>query len=249
MDEINSVFKSGNLHHAYGVVTWHPTPTAEEIFLQAAKRFKLPAQGNPDFWHLAVERLSLELDHHTRIKDWHSRRPIYGKKICVIETNRLSLEAQNALLKVFEETNLDSHFFLVLPHLNSLLPTLLSRLQILDLSRSTGRLTADDQPKERKKKDLLIDQDLFALGPKERLDLVKRVADKKSPDEAYRFLSLLSGQLYRRYLGSENRKERRLWLESAEMVTKCQKWLLDRSPSVKNILEYVVLNLPTEEEL
>jgi len=62
-------------------------------------------------------------------------------RVFVIVTNRFTHEAQNALLKLFEEPPQGTRFFLVLPDTHAIIPTLRSRLQIVDAS-----LSADVQP-------------------------------------------------------------------------------------------------------
>ena len=53
----------------------------------------------------------------------------------IIVCDSLLHEAQNALLKLFEEPNNHTLFFLIIPRENMLLPTLHSRLHILEIER------------------------------------------------------------------------------------------------------------------
>lgn len=62
-------------------------------------------------------------------------------KTIVICTNVISLEAQQALLKIFEEPPQSTRFVLVLPAADGLLPTLLSRLYQPREVTSTARIT------------------------------------------------------------------------------------------------------------
>jgi DNA polymerase III gamma/tau subunit len=54
-----------------------------------------------------------------------------GKKIFVISFETITVEAQNSLLKVFEEPTPDTHFFLISRTGSRLLPTLRSRIVFL----------------------------------------------------------------------------------------------------------------------
>ena len=57
-----------------------------------------------------------------------------GKKIFFITSMRLTLEAQNALLKTFEDPSPDTFFFLVVREESSIVPTLRSRMRISHVS-------------------------------------------------------------------------------------------------------------------
>ncbi len=54
-----------------------------------------------------------------------------GKKIFLISANNFTLDAQNTLLKMFEEPIENTHFFLIVPDINSLLQTLVSRFYLI----------------------------------------------------------------------------------------------------------------------
>ncbi len=53
--------------------------------------------------------------------------------VLVEDAQRLSEEAQNALLKILEEPPADMVFILTLPSINSVLPTIISRLQTIEI--------------------------------------------------------------------------------------------------------------------
>jgi DNA polymerase III, delta subunit len=62
-------------------------------------------------------------------------------KTMVIEAQLIAPEAQQALLKLFEEPPSTTKFVLVTESKNGLLPTLLSRLAILDMPNASSRST------------------------------------------------------------------------------------------------------------
>ena len=66
--------------------------------------------------------------------------PEIGKKIFIIETGFFTREAQNSLLKVFEEEPTEgTHFFVFTPSAETLLPTLRSRMVILHQKRKVSK--------------------------------------------------------------------------------------------------------------
>lgn len=61
-----------------------------------------------------------------------------SRRFLIISFRQITPEAQNALLKTLEEPTLGNHFFLITESAHGLLPTLLSRLQILQLANESG---------------------------------------------------------------------------------------------------------------
>jgi DNA polymerase III delta prime subunit len=81
----------------------------------------------PDTRHVVTD--SFGIDEARALIANSSRRPLGGgKHRFVIVTRSLTVEAQNALLKLFEDPPADTHFYLIVPHESALIPTLRSRL-------------------------------------------------------------------------------------------------------------------------
>src|SRR3989344_699017 len=116
-------------HHAYLVEG--DTRKLREIALHAAKTFGVSVAGNPDF-HLR-SFASLSIDDARALRAFASLRGTGEKKLFVISAASLTTDAQNALLKLFEEPTADTVFVLLVPH-GAVLPTLRSRLQTLDVA-------------------------------------------------------------------------------------------------------------------
>ena len=96
--------------------------------------------------------------------------PFAGEnKVLIIAASRAYHEAQNALLKIFEEPTADTHFFLVMPSSEGLLPTLKSRLYIVE-GESGNRGEAEAKGF------------LSATKPK-RLEIVKKMTDEISDEK------------------------------------------------------------------
>lgn len=89
-----------------------------------------------DITVLQFELLSVE--DARRITEYAHRAPLKGgAKALIITVERFFHEAQNALLKTFEEPPLGTHLFLVVPKEGMLLPTLRSRLSSLSPTEVT----------------------------------------------------------------------------------------------------------------
>lgn len=85
---------------------------------------------NPDVSLREFDRMAIA-DVHTLIHDAMLRPVREGKRVFIIATDSILGDAQNALLKLFEEPNAHTCFYLIIPREDMLLPTLRSRLSIL----------------------------------------------------------------------------------------------------------------------
>ncbi|MES2314933.1 MAG: hypothetical protein V4524_03315 [Patescibacteria group bacterium] len=226
-------------HHAYGLVG--TTETRDELISILEKKHTITAQGNPDFYIRNYETFTI--DDAREIKSLHSSRPLTdegsikgnngaGKKIFVLTMNGITIEAQNALLKLLEEPAEYARFFLIIPSAHLLLPTVKSRLSLIGEASSSKETDAD----------LIKDAEAFIkANQSKRLDIVKTLVDaiskeKKTKQDAIDFLNAVQGLVYK----EKSVKEGKLALEAIEVA---RNYLNDRAPSVKMLLEYVALNV------
>ena len=95
------------LHHAY-LLEGIAESILKELheFLEEGLSFHI--KGNPDFWHGAFDTFGI--DDGRALKEMQSRRPVGERKIFIVQANFFTREAQNALLKVFEEPTPNTHF-------------------------------------------------------------------------------------------------------------------------------------------
>ncbi len=221
------MFNKGDLHHAYVI------EGEKEGILSSIQSFLLDdlafsIQGNPDYTY--IELPSFGVDDARSLSDRQLRTPAQGdKKIFVIVFGQMTREAQNALLKVFEEPTLGTHFFLITPSISTLLPTLKSRMRIIE-RRESGE--ASSVSKEAKT--------FFAGSLKDRLSIIKRIADEEFPKQhALVLIAELEQLLQPKLLKGDT-----LYREAGEAILKAHSYLEDTSPSVKMLLELVALSLP-----
>jgi DNA polymerase III delta prime subunit len=94
-----------------------------------------------------------------------------GKKVFLICVNSMSLDAQNVLLKMFEEPIENTHFFLVVPDANALLKTLISRFSLISARK--------DLAEEAK-----VAEKFIAMPLAKRIDYIKELlAEAEEEDE------------------------------------------------------------------
>ena len=105
----------------------------------AKKELGMKIENNPDVVVRQYGLLSVE--DARRVSELAASVAFAGDtKVIIIAASRAYHEAQNALLKLFEEPPPGTYLFLIMPTLGGLLPTLRSRIQILDshVGRSTS---------------------------------------------------------------------------------------------------------------
>jgi len=217
-------------HHAYCLI-------GSDLLLQQLMReldrvHKIPAQGNPDFFQRSYTNFVIE--DARGIIEFHEMRPVHvsGKKIIILHMDGVTIEAQNALLKLLEEPAEYAHFFLIIPSRHLLLPTVQSRLSFVDSQEDTS----GDFLKNVGNSDVFIKSSIS-----KRLEMVKKIvddiADEKKPKRyAIEFLNSLE----RTILAEKGVKQ---GATSLEAIQYARTYVNDRAPSLKMLLEYVALNV------
>lgn len=156
-----------NLHHAYLFEGARDEVMPEIIRLM--KELGIKTAGNPDFLEIAMDTMKIEDARNLRTYSL-TKGTSGGKKIFVVSANNFLLEAQNTLLKVFEEPTPETHFFVILPDVNVLLPTLASRFyQII--------------PADKKEQKLSEAKKFISLSGAERIEFLKDLLAEENFDE------------------------------------------------------------------
>jgi len=171
-----------------------------------------------------TECISLGVDEVESLRAWQSLRPAGQKKVCVVHTQFVTREAQNALLKTLEEPVADTHIFIALPKPHMLLGTLLSRVRVVDVSKKdAGHARAED---------------FLALSHSERIAYVGKIVTKSDEEEAaaevreHALAHLESLELY--FYKKQN-------VAVLEKILQFKKYLYLPGASVKMILETIAL--------
>ena len=235
MQSIIDLYKnSESLHHAYFFVEHK----MEELVVKLEHFFEnivgIKTAGNPDFWRGQFQTFTI--DDARAITERQERAAFTTSsskpnKIFIIQTENITEEAQNALLKVFEEPTLGTHFFIISPQ-DILLPTLRSRMHVVqpeDIAKDTDSDTDGDKT-----------QPILNMKIKERLTKVKEITDgitdeNKTKQDAITLLNKIESELYQK--GAEKNSEKLLICERARAS------LYDRGAPVKMILENLMLSV------
>lgn len=169
MNLINKHLDKNNLHHAYLI-----EGAREEIvpeILDFIKNLGIETSGNPDFCQISMD--SFKMDEAKDLKDLGSQKGFSaGKKVFLICANSFSPDAQNAMLKMFEEPIENTHFFVVVPDTDSLLRTLVSRFYVI-------------KPASSLEKEIKEAEKFINMPARARIDFIKElIAVPEEEDES-----------------------------------------------------------------
>lgn len=104
--------------------------------------FDIDDENNPDLISIKVsdlDKVSIGIgDIKEKLKEFQYKKIKHPVKILLIyDADRLTTEAQNALLKTLEEPSTDNHIFLICYDTNKLLSTIKSRCELIDFRDSS----------------------------------------------------------------------------------------------------------------
>lgn len=228
-------------HHAY-VITGSVKKTKVDLIHFLNKK-GIKTEGNPDFWISEYDNASVE-DIRGMI-DLASRHAVNedGKRYFVLVLNEgISHSGQNALLKILEEPNLGSHFFILISSSSNLLPTVLSRVHVLkDLAEGESEKELSENVTK-----------FLKSGIPSRLEMVKSLLSDLSDEnitfsDIENFVNEIEKQSYQKIkslMNEDSKLEKINNVKTLETILLTQNYLRDPSSSTKILLESLALNLP-----
>lgn len=225
MDSIFEHYKkTGYLHHAYVIEGYHDE-VAPMLIVSIEKHLGIIAKGNPDF--SVARHDSFSIDEARILKDIQTRSAWKGEhKIFIISAASFTHEAQNALLKTFEEPTAGTHFFIIVPRAEILLPTLRSRVLVI----GSLNLHEDDESK-------MLAEKLLGATLENRFALIKKLVEKKDRELFRRILDHIEQILYARAKG----KHTEISPDVFQGIHKAKTYLATRGASPKMILEHIMM--------
>jgi DNA polymerase III delta prime subunit len=210
---------SKHLHHAYLCVGGEGVIDTLEKCIESDLDFT--TKSNPDYWKESFSTLGI--DESRRIIETHLGRPLsHDKRIFVIFTESITREAQNSLLKLLEEPTPSTHFFIIVPNVDILLPTVLSRMMVLGISKSK---VAENEEAAR----------FLNATPKERLKIVSALVENKQINQIRTFLDGLELEAKGHF---RDPRDAHRFLRT---IIDVRKYVFDRGASTKILLEHLVL--------
>lgn len=220
-------------HHAFVI------PAEAEEGIKTAetyieKEVGMKVRGNPDVVVLRYGLLSVE--DARSIFDIAAQAPVVGEtRVIIIVASRAYHEAQNALLKLFEEPPKGTVLFLILPSIGGLLPTLRSRVQVLKTAGSTEPGAEIPEVAEK----------FLDVTKEKRSAMIKKLASGKDEDERRanrdEAIAIINGVEQAAHAAWKKDPSLTALLSDIETL---RGHLYDRSAPVRMILEHVSLVLP-----
>lgn len=228
--DFNKIFPE-NLYHSY-VIEGSPEGMVYSLFEFLEIRGEVN-RNSPDVMISIYE--SFTVTDGEMIKEWHKNKPIDGKKkVCIIGTKFINREAEQTLLKVIEEPNTHTHFFIVIPDSSLLLDTILSRVHLI---KNTERSNDDE---------LSFAKEFIKLNPSKRIDKIAEVIKEFKDEEGsggirYKAISIINSIeriVYNEWKSDISDEEKKFILNE---LKDCRNYLSIPGSSVKMVLEHVAL--------
>ncbi len=231
MNNLSILFPQ-NLYHSYIVEgDIDATILILRKFLEEREDIK---KDNPDFLCQIYDAFTIY--DCALIKNWHSERGVSGgKKICIIGTKFINYDAERGLLKMIEEPQEGTHFFIIVPNSQILLDTILSRSHVVKII--SGENSSTKNAKE-----------FLASSKNIRIEMVSNIIKGRKDDEgsgglrfeATELVNALEKLFYVKFKADKNNIEIQFVLEELQ---KARNYLSTPGASVKMILEHIALVL------
>lgn len=223
-------------HHAY-FITGESEQGIEQALLHAEQELGLVRENNPD---LIVMRHGLfSVEDARKLSDMAQRAAMNGeRKAIVVSALRLFHEAQNALLKIFEEPPAGTTLLLVVPSEGMLLPTLRSRL--LPLPSSQKQVMTKNWSESRTSP---IAQEFLQGSATQREKIIEKLLDrtKSDKDEEKQTARNQAVQLVEGLMQAAYAKREIAFLSDLDAFLPI---LHERSAPLKLIFEHILLVIP-----
>lgn len=226
---ISDYLDKNNLHHAYLVEGMRDEILPE--ILSFMDVLGISTSNNPDLCQIHLD--NFKMDEVLLLRSMVDEKAFSsGKKIFIISANQFSLDAEHALLKIFEEPKKDTHFFLIVPDKNALLSTLVSRFYFI--------------PTKINLKDTKEIENFIKMPASERINFLKDFLKGNDEDEeivvtdsvrakSLRFLNILESVLHKNVQKN---------LSCFEQLFQVRKFLRQPGSSTKSLMESLALIIP-----
>jgi DNA polymerase III delta prime subunit len=233
-------------HHAY----FYEGPLSLLLALAAdAKQlFNFPDEHSPDVSVQTFEAFGI--DEARELAQQSSFKTVSGRSLTIIGASSITSEAQQALLKLFEEPVAGAIFILLMPH-GALLPTLRSRMLVFEWERkeiagqnslgATRGLFGKQFAEASEQQILSFLKAPYKTRSAEIVALLKD--DEGTKERAREFMNALEAALYVELQKSAEPLKKEILQGLADIAT-MRDYLADRAPALKMLLEHLAATLP-----
>jgi len=223
------LFNNGEFsHHAF--ILGGEQDKNHDALLNFLENKKIFAPNQTNLIYIEIDKVLLE--NAKLLREQVSLKTVSGfKKIFILKFSKINREAENALLKTFEEPPEETLFFLITKNHHLLLPTTLSRFQLIDIQKDQDNPDKKENQKKSKKTDGGLIKDKLLEIEK----LTKKFKDKNiSIMDLNDFLIRHEKIIRQNGLNQKN-------IKSLKKIAELRRYLLGPSPNTKIILETAVM--------
>lgn len=199
-------------HHAH-LVIGNTDENYEGLRLAIREHVLDKKLESADIWSRTFENLNI--NDAREVKEVVVTKPMGDRRVVLLSLQTIQNEAQNSLLKLFEDPQSNTIFFVCAANTEIFLPTVLSRFNVVNVSG-----TASEEYQKLVSK-------FLAGSIKERFSIIEPIVKEKDKAQAEKFLNSLETALY----------EKKIESIVFENIFSARQFLRSRSPSVKMILE------------
>jgi DNA polymerase III delta prime subunit len=201
---------------------------ALDALVEKLAKEKVIERNSPDLFARAYR--SFGVSEAEDVRNRARTRAVAGEyRVFVLFVPSMTTEAQNSLLKTLEEPVAGALFFLITPAPETLLPTIRSRVQTLELPKA-------------KEVDALVDADDFlAESPEKRLVMLKSLYEHEDEGRDVGSVIAFLSSLERRFASEMSTGERK---RAIHAIYRARKYATDKGSLLKALLEQVALLCP-----
>jgi hypothetical protein len=234
---IKDHLNKNNPHHAY-LIEGDREEVIPEV-LKFLKELGVKLQGNSDFSQILLD--TFKIDDARELRSLCSSKTFStGRRVFLVFANNFLIEAQNSLLKIFEEPSENTIFFIITPDASSMLKTLISRFYfIAKENNDTKSASAAEFIKMPLSARIEFLKELLVETDDEDEEGNEIVVLDSVRAKAMSFLNTLEYCLHDKSL-----KEKAFDHGSFEQIFKVREFLRQPGSSAKTLMESVALVLP-----
>lgn len=220
MQTLKKVFSEYPLkHHAYGIES-----------SQECGEYLVSLLNKKSYEYIFQKKYErLTIDDVRNLKQLQSEKTV-GASIFIIDVSVIGNESQNALLKMFEEPTPHTFFILIIPNIHILLPTLLSRLEIVQSRGMEEELLRENI--------YLSVSDFLEMSLFQRFEYIKEITDTKNKKViSKREILIFLNEIEKYFIHKENKGY------ILPLIYKSKQFLAASGASLKMILETLAIQL------
>ncbi len=218
-----------NWHHANLIVG--KTDSKNFVAKILKKDFNFDVSKNPDYYIFESENFGI--DDARFFEKWSIGKPLIGDtKVSLLISETITIEAQNALLKVLEEPKQGNFTFINITDSGNFLPTFLSRVRVIDFNSSEYSDLNISQ--NHNDSGILEAQKFIDASVGKRLSSVKNLVKKENKTKTKELVTNILKAFY-----NKKRKLTKEELLELKKILKAEKYIKMRGSSSRMIIEWL----------